>query len=49
LVGWGKSQNTGLLDYDKLEEQAVVFRPKLIIVGASAYPRDYDYARLRQV
>lgn len=32
-----------------LEKTAVLFRPKLIIAGASAYPRDFDYARMRKV
>jgi len=40
---------SGLVDYEKLAEQAEGFRPKLIICGASAYPRDWDYARLRQI
>ncbi|CAM9347662.1 unnamed protein product [Chrysoparadoxa australica] len=40
---------TGLLDYDGLQERASLFRPKLIICGASAYPRDWDYERLRQI
>ncbi|KAF0388360.1 serine hydroxymethyltransferase [Gigaspora margarita] len=40
---------TGYIDYDKLEENANLFRPKLIICGASAYPRDFDYARLRKI
>ena len=40
---------TGLVDYDKLEQNASLFRPKLLICGASAYPREWDYARLRQV
>lgn len=40
---------TGLLDYDGLAESAKVFKPKLIICGASAYPRDWDYARLRAI
>jgi glycine hydroxymethyltransferase len=40
---------TGLIDYDKLQETAVLFRPKLIIAGASAYPREYDYARMRKI
>lgn len=40
---------TGLVDYDKLEEQARLFHPKMIICGASAYPREWDYARLRKV
>lgn len=40
---------TGYIDYDALEKNALLFRPKLIICGASAYPRDYDYERLRKV
>lgn len=40
---------TGVLDYDKLEETAGLYRPKLIICGASAYAREWDYARLRKV
>nr|CAG8535725.1 5492_t:CDS:2 [Entrophospora candida] len=40
---------TGIIDYDRLEENANLFRPKLIICGASAYARDWDYVRLRKV
>jgi glycine hydroxymethyltransferase len=40
---------TGLVDYDGLEARARLFRPKLIIAGASAYPRDWDYGRMRQI
>ena len=40
---------TGLIDYDDMERRAVAFRPKLLIVGASAYARDFDYARFRKV
>jgi glycine hydroxymethyltransferase len=40
---------TGLIDYDKLAEQSAVFQPKLIIAGGSAYARDWDYARYRQI
>ncbi|EOD36862.1 serine hydroxymethyltransferase [Emiliania huxleyi CCMP1516] len=40
---------TGLIDYDHLEKTAMVFRPKMIIAGASAYPRDWDYARMRDI
>jgi len=43
------SSQTGLIDYDVLEEHATLFRPKLILCGASAYPRDFDYARFRQI
>lgn len=39
----------GLVDYDMLEKTANLFRPKLIIAGASAYPRDFDYPRMRKV
>merc|ERR1712070_1256281 len=40
---------TGLIDYDELERTALVFRPKMTIAGASAYPRDWDYARFRKI
>eukprot|EP01102_Stenamoeba_stenopodia_P005660 TRINITY_DN16404_c0_g1_i1.p1 TRINITY_DN16404_c0_g1~~TRINITY_DN16404_c0_g1_i1.p1 ORF type:complete len:469 (+),score=106.28 TRINITY_DN16404_c0_g1_i1:119-1525(+) len=43
------NKETGLIDYNRLEENAALFRPKLIIAGASAYPRDWDYARLRKI
>ncbi|KAK2973933.1 hypothetical protein RJ640_001401 [Escallonia rubra] len=41
--------HTGLVDYDMLEKTANLFRPKLIIAGASAYPRDFDYPRMRKI
>lgn len=37
------------MDYDALETLATSVQPKLIICGASAYPRDWDYARIRAV
>lgn len=40
---------TGYVDYDTLEERALDFRPKLLICGGSAYPRDWDYKRLRDI
>jgi glycine hydroxymethyltransferase len=40
---------TGLVDYDELEKTALVYRPKMLICGASAYPRDWDYARMRSI
>ena len=40
---------TGLIDYDDLERRAQMFLPKLLIAGASAYPREWDYARMRQI
>lgn len=39
----------GLIDYNRLEENAALFRPKLLICGASAYPREWDYQRLRKI
>mmetsp|Transcript_24377 Transcript_24377/g.40333 ORF Transcript_24377/g.40333 Transcript_24377/m.40333 type:complete len:458 (-) Transcript_24377:231-1604(-) len=41
--------STGYVDYDEMEKTALVFRPKMIIAGASAYPRDWDYARMRKI
>jgi len=40
---------TGYVDYDTLEKNYKLFRPQLIICGASAYPREWDYARLRKI
>ncbi len=38
-----------MVDYDALERSAALFRPKLIIAGASAYSRNYDYPRMRAI
>jgi glycine hydroxymethyltransferase len=43
------NEETGRIDYEELEKYAVRFRPKIIIAGASAYARLYDYARMRQI
>lgn len=40
---------TGLIDYDKLEETAMLYKPKMLVCGASAYPRDFDYARMAKI
>ncbi|XP_039069162.1 serine hydroxymethyltransferase 7-like isoform X1 [Hibiscus syriacus] len=40
---------TGFIDYNKLEEKALDFRPKILICGGSSYPREWDYARFRQI
>jgi glycine hydroxymethyltransferase len=42
-------EGTGLIDYDGLEASAALFRPKLIVAGASAYTRHYDYPRMRAI
>ncbi len=46
---YGVNKETGRVDYDQLEEVALRVKPKMIIVGASAYSRDWDYARIRKV
>ena len=46
---YGVVKETGLIDYDTLEERARTLKPKLIFCGASAYSRDWDYARIRKV
>lgn len=46
---YGVKREDGLVDYEMLEEKAKTVRPKLIICGASAYSRDWDYARIRKV
>ena len=43
------NQETGLIDYDELEERAKLFLPKCIIAGGSAYPRDWDYERIQSI
>jgi len=40
---------TGLVDYDELESLVLLFKPRLLVCGGSAYPRDWDYVRLRKI
>lgn len=44
---YGVGKETGTVDYDMMEEVAIKEKPQLIIAGASAYSRDWDYARMR--
>lgn len=46
---YGVVKETGLVDYDDMEQKAIAHQPKLIICGASAYSRDWDYARVRYI
>ncbi len=46
---YGVEKETGLIDYDKVEAKALEVKPKLMICGASAYSRDWDYTRLRRI
>lgn len=49
IVSYGVKEDTQLIDYDELEAIANKEKPKLIIAGASAYPRKIDFARFRQI
>ena len=48
-VFYGVDKETGMLNYDKIQEIALTEKPKLIITGASAYSRDIDYKRFREI
>ena len=48
-VAYQVEQETGVIDYDKMEEIALKVNPKLILAGASAYSRDWDYKRMRKI
>ena len=48
-VAYQVSPETGLVDYDNMEKVALEKKPKLIIAGASAYSRDWDYKRMREI
>ncbi|MEM7086188.1 MAG: serine hydroxymethyltransferase [Bacteroidota bacterium] len=48
-VFYGVEEETGRLDYDKIEAIAVMEQPKMIIAGASAYSREIDYKRFREI
>lgn len=48
-VGYQLNEETGLVDYDDMERKALEYRPKLIVGGASAYSREWDWARMRAI
>ena len=48
-IGYNVSKETGMVDYDEMEQLARQHKPKLIIAGGSAYCREWDYARFRKV
>ena len=48
-VAYHLNEETGLVDYDDMEKQALEHKPKLIIGGASAYSREWDWARMRAI
>jgi len=49
FVFYGVDKETGLIDYDKLYDTALEHKPKMIVAGASAYPRAIDFARFREI
>ena len=49
FVAYGVTDDAEVIDYDALEKQALEVNPKLIVAGASAYPRTIDFARLREI
>ena len=49
FVGYGVSRETETIDYDELERLALEVKPKMLLAGASAYPRIIDFPRLRQI
>lgn len=48
-VAYGVKEDTGRIDYDMMEEVAIREKPKMIIGGASAYSREWDYERMRKI
>lgn len=48
-IAYMVKEDTGLVDYDQMESLALEHKPKLIIGGASAYSRDWDYKRMREI
>ena len=49
FIPYGVNEKTGRIDYDELEDLAIENSPKLILAGASAYPREIDFERIRKI
>ena len=49
FIPYGVSEKAGTIDYDELEKLAMEYKPKLILAGASAYPREIDFKRIREI
>ena len=49
FIPYGVGEQTGRIDYDELERLAIENKPKLILAGASAYPREIDFKRIREI
>ncbi|MGN1237002.1 MAG: serine hydroxymethyltransferase, partial [Bacteroidaceae bacterium] len=48
-IGYNLNKETGRIDYDEMEELALAHKPKLIVGGGSAYSREWDYKRMREI
>ncbi len=48
-IPYGVEEETGVIDYNKMEEIALKEKPKLLLAGASAYSRDWDFKRMREI
>ncbi len=48
-IGYNLNRETGRVDYDEMEQLALTHKPKLIVGGGSAYSREWDYARMREI
>ena len=48
-IGYNLNKETGRVDYDEMEQLALEHKPKLIIGGGSAYSREWDYKRMREI
>jgi glycine hydroxymethyltransferase len=49
FVSYGVGENTGTIDYDQLRAKALEHKPKMIVAGASAYPREIDFSKFRAI
>jgi len=49
FIPYGVDKETGRIDYDELEKIAIENKPKLILAGASAYPREINFKRIREI
>jgi glycine hydroxymethyltransferase len=49
VAGYKVRKDTETIDYDELEQQAIEVKPKMLIGGGSAYPRQFDFVRMRQI
>lgn len=49
FIPYGLNEKTGTIDYEELEKLAIEHKPKLILAGASAYPREIDFKRIKEI